>query len=484
MIIRDELYIDGQWIKLHSTHRLDVVSPSTGETIGRAPAADVVDVDAAVRAARRSFEDGAWRDKSIIERAEILDKACSMLEPKLDEIADLVTSQMGLATSAARMTTPSALTTARYFLDVACRESLSEVRQTSYGPAAVVKEPVGVVASIAPWNGPFYTAMSKLAPALVSGCSVVYKPAAETPLDGFLIAEAFAEAGVPAGVFNYITGDRDTGRALVAHPDVDMVSFTGSTTAGREIARECAERFKRTQLELGGKSAAIVLDDADLDITTAALSTGNFFLTGQICAALSRVLVPRSMHDEVVDALVAAAESYVVGDPFDPATTMGPLASTRQQARVLGYIEAGKAEGARAATGGGVPVGLERGAFVQPTVFAGVDNTMGIAREEIFGPVASVLSYDSIDDAIAIANDTSYGLHGGVFTQDPGRAAYVARRVRAGTFSVNSYIYNAEAPFGGIKFSGIGRDTGPEAVSSYYELKTVNITDEMRPLFA
>lgn len=484
MIIRDELLIDGEWRKPSSSIRIPVVSPSTEEVIGEAPDANADDVDAAVKAARRSFDEGVWRLKPVEERAEVLERALGLIEPKLDEIGRLVTSEMGLPTSIAGMQIPGALAVGKYFLDVARNSPLSEVRQTMYGPAAVVKEPVGVVASIAPWNGPFNMAVSKIWPALVTGCSVVYKPAPETPLDGFSIAEALHEAGVPAGVFNYLTGDRDAGRALVAHPGVDKISFTGSTAAGRQIGQEAGGSFKRLQLELGGKSAAIVLDDADLQTTMAGLAMGSFFNTGQVCAAYSRVLVPASRYDEVVGALVATAESFVVGDPFDPATTMGPLVSKRQQERVLGYIEAGRAEGATVATGGGIPAGLEKGAFVQPTVFTGVENGMKIAQEEIFGPVASVLRYETVDEAIAIANDSEYGLHGAVFTTDPQKAADVARRVRTGTFSVNSFVYNTEAPFGGVKCSGVGRDTGPEAVQSYYELKTVNLTEDVAPLFS
>lgn len=484
MTVREELMIDGEWRRPNSSARLSVVSPSTDEVIGEAPDADAGDVDAAVRAARRAFGDGVWRGMPVAERAEVLERALSLLEPKLEEVGRLVTSQMGLPTTIAATLIPGALATGRYFLEVARKDSLSEVRRTAYGPAAVIKEPVGVVASIAPWNGPFNMAVSKIVPALVAGCCVVYKPAPETPLDAFYIAQALAEAGVPGGVFNLITGGRDTGRALVAHPEVDKVSFTGSTAAGREIGRECGGSFKRLQLELGGKSAAIVLDDADIATTMAGLAMGSFFNTGQVCAAFSRVLVPAGRYEEVVDALVATADSFVVGDPFDAATTMGPLVSRRQQERVLGYIEAGKAEGARVATGGGVPAGLDKGAYVQPTVFTGTDNSMRICREEIFGPVASVLTYDTVEEAVAIANDSDYGLHGGVFTTDPQRAAEVARQVRTGTFSVNSFTYNTEAPFGGVKCSGVGRDTGPEAVQSYYELKTVNLSEAMEPLFS
>ncbi|MFE9975644.1 aldehyde dehydrogenase [Streptomyces hirsutus] len=480
----ERFLIDGAWREPHTTARISVVSPSTEEIIAEVPDADTEDVDAAARAARRAFSEGRWRGMSVAERADILDKALGIMQEQIVEIRDAVISEMGLPVSVADMQIPNAVTSARYFLEVARKDPVSEVRHTSYGPTAVVKEPVGVVASIAPWNGPFNLMLSKVIPALVTGCSVVYKPAAETPLDAFFVADALAEAGVPAGVFNLITGDRNTGRALVAHPEVDKVSFTGSTAAGRDIGRECGGSFKRLQLELGGKSAAIVLDDADIASALPGLAAGIWFNTGQICMSYSRVLVPRRRYDEVIGALVAAAESFVVGDPFDPATTMGPLVSKRQHERVLGYIEIGKAEGAVLATGGGVPTGLDKGFYVQPTVFTHTDNSMRICREEIFGPVAAVLTYDTVDEAIAIANDSEYGLHGAVFTGDPQRAADVARRVRTGTFSVNSFTYNVEAPFGGVKNSGMGRDTGPEAVQAYYELKAVNLSEDMEHLFA
>jgi acyl-CoA reductase-like NAD-dependent aldehyde dehydrogenase len=461
MIARTEFLIDGEWREAASETEIRVVSPSTEEVIGVVPDAGRGDVDAAVRAARRAFEAGTWRGLAVAERAEIIERALRILESRIEEIGRLVTSEMGLPVTAAGFQIPGALATGRYFLDVARKDSTSEVRRTQAGAAAVIKEPVGVVASIAPWNGPFNMAIAKIVPALVTGCSVVYKPAPETPLDAFHIAEAFVEAGLPAGAFSLITGGRDAGRALVVHPGVDKVSFTGSTAAGREIGRECGGSFKRLQLELGGKSAAIVLDDADIATTMQGLAVGSFFNTGQVCAAYSRVVVPKSRYDEVVGALVATAE----------------------RERVLGYIEVGKAEGAAIATGGGVPEGLDRGFYVQPTVFADTDNSMRICREEIFGPVASVLAYDTVEEAVAIANDSEYGLHGAVFTGDPERAADVARKVRTGTFSVNSFTYNIEAPFGGVKNSGIGRDTGPEAVQSYYELKTVNLGEAMESLF-
>ncbi|BBZ05640.1 putative aldehyde dehydrogenase [Mycolicibacterium chitae] len=483
MTNREELLIDGQWRKPKSTERLSVISASTEEVIGSVSDAGGEDVDAAVTAARRSFDEGTWRRLGVDERAEILERALQILEPKLDEVANVVTSEMGLPTSIAQVQIPSALGTARFFIDVAKNEPIAELRpgQTT---AAVVKEPVGVVASIAPWNGPFNMAVNKITAPLVAGCSVVFKPAAETPLDVFYYAEALAEAGVPAGVFNLITGHRDTGRALVNHPGVDKVSFTGSTVAGREIGEVCGRSFKRMQLELGGKSAAIILEDADIPTTMQGLAVGSFFNTGQVCAAYSRVLVPRTRYDEIVDALVATAESFVVGDPFDPATTMGPLVSQQQRERVEGYISIGVDEGAKILTGGGRPAGLDRGWFVQPTVFGSADNSMRICQEEIFGPVTTVMTYDNLEEAIAIANDSDYGLHGAVFTADDEAALRVAQAVRTGTFSVNSFNYNTEAPFGGVKCSGVGRDTGREGLTAYYELKTINLTPGMERLFS
>jgi aldehyde dehydrogenase (NAD+) len=340
-----------------------------------------------------------------------------------------------------------------------------------------------VVASIAPWNGPFAMAIAKIIPPLVAGCTVVFKPAPETPLDVFLIAEALERAGLPAGVFNLITGGREAGKQLVAHPSIDKVSFTGSTAAGRQIGKECGGSFKRMQLELGGKSAAIIAEDADIGTTMEGLAIGGFFNSGQVCAAFSRVLVPRSRYDEFVGALCATAESFVVGDPVDPQTTMGPLVSERQRARVESYIARGKAEGATLLTGGGRPDGLEKGWFVQPTVFGEVSNQMSIAREEIFGPVVVVIAYDTLDEAIALANDSDYGLHGAIFTASDETAYKVASRIHTGTVSVNKFMYNIEAPFGGVKCSGVGRDTGREAVEAYFELKTVNITPSMEGLY-
>jgi acyl-CoA reductase-like NAD-dependent aldehyde dehydrogenase len=367
-------------------------------------------------------------------------------------------------------------------MTLASARPTEELRQGTT-PAAVLKEPVGVVASIAPWNGPFNLAVAKIVPALLAGCSVVFKPAPETPLDVFYFVDALTRAELPAGVLNVITGGREAGAALVGHPEIDKVSFTGSSASGRQIGETCGRGFKRAQLECGGKSAAIVLEDADLDTTMAGLAMGSFFNSGQICASYSRVLAPRARYGEIVDALCATAESFRVGDPFEAETTLGPLVSKRQRDRVESYIASGLDEGAKVMTGGGRPPHLPKGWYVEPTVFAEAGNSMRICQEEIFGPVVAVVPYEGIDEAIALANDSPYGLHGAVFTTDDRAAIDVARRIRTGTFSVNSFTYNIEAPFGGVKASGIGRDTGPEALDAYYELKTVNITPSMEALF-
>jgi acyl-CoA reductase-like NAD-dependent aldehyde dehydrogenase/uncharacterized OB-fold protein len=483
MYVRDALFIGGEWRQPVSPAVVEVVSPSTEDVIGSAPDAGEADVNAAVAAARRALDAGDWRNRPMAERIALIEQALILLKPRSDEIARLITSEMGAPISVTTQLVPGALWAARYFMGVAAELPVTEIRR-GMNTAAVLREPVGVVASIAPWNGPFNLAMAKIVPALLAGCSVVFKPAPETPLDVYHLVEALAEAGLPAGVLNLVTGGRETGEALVAHPDVDKVSFTGSTAAGHKIGAVCGEAFKRVQLELGGKSAAIILDDADLPTTMAGLAMGSFFNSGQVCAAYSRVLAPRSRYDEVVDALCATASSFVVGDPFDPATTMGPLVAQRQRDRVEGYLAIGAEEGARIGCGGGRPAGLPKGWYVEPTVFVDVDPKMRIAQEEIFGPVVAVIPHDGVDDAIRIANDSAYGLHGAVFTTDEEAALRVARRVRTGTFSVNSFVYNIEAPFGGVKESGVGRDTGREGLEAYFELKTVNIPPTMERLFA
>lgn len=483
MLDRNSNFVNGEWVPSVSQARIEVVCPSTEQVIGSVPDSSAADVDSAVSAARLAFDDGRWSGRSLEDRAQVLTEAMERLEAQNEEIAQLLTSQVGAPISVSRALVPGSLATGRYFVQLG-RERLGDELRRGSMTSAVLHEPVGVVAAIAPWNGSFYLALNKIMPALVAGCTVVFKPAPETPLDVGYIADALAEAGLPDGVFNIVTGGRDTGRHMVEHVGVDKVSFTGSTDAGRQIGQTCGGSFKRMQLELGGKSAAIILEDADIETAMAGLAMGSFFFTGQVCAAYSRVLAPRSRYDEIAAALCATAQSFVIGDPYDESTTMGPLVSKRHRDRVESYIALGVAEGAKIATGGGRPSALPTGWFVEPTVFVDANNTMRFAREEIFGPVVALIPYDGQDEAVAIANDSPYGLHGGVFTKDEDAALAVARQIRTGSFSINSYAYNIEAPFGGVKCSGVGRDTGLEGLMSFVELKTVNITPGMERHFA
>jgi acyl-CoA reductase-like NAD-dependent aldehyde dehydrogenase len=482
VLLSSQNFIDGTWFEPDGTERTAVVCPSTEEVLGYCPAASDHEVGTAVAAARRAFDSGPWRRMSGEERAAVVERATLALSERADDLGHLQTSEMGAPIGMSVAGARRASATGAFFADVARSTPVAELRNDGI-PAAVLREPVGVVAAIAPWNGPVGMALGKILPALLAGCSVVFKPSPETPFDIAFLVDALAAEGLPPGVLNVCSGGASTGAALVRQPGIDKVSFTGSTAAGRQIAEVCAPRFTRLQLELGGKSAAIVLDDADLDQVTAGLSVGCFFNSGQVCAALSRVLAPRALYDDVVEAVVRASKQWVVGDPFDPSTTLGPLVSKRQRDTVENYIRLGVEAGASVVQGGGRPPGLDKGWFIEPTVLAGVDNHMRVAREEIFGPVAVVIPYDGDDDAVSIANDSDYGLHGAVFTSNPDRAMAMAGAVRTGTFSINNFVYNNRAPFGGVKNSGIGRDSGREGYESYLELKTVNVDASTAALF-
>jgi acyl-CoA reductase-like NAD-dependent aldehyde dehydrogenase len=481
LLDRHELFIGGRWVAPAAGERFGVVSPSTEEVIGHVPLAEPADVDAAVAAARAAFDGGAWPRTPPAERARVLARAAEALEARVPDIAQVTTSEMGCAVSQAPQAQTGMVTRVfRYYAELLGTFEFERRVDTEDRAGIVVDDPVGVVAAIVPWNAPVTLAAWKVAPALAAGCTVVLKPPPEAPLSGFILAEAlaevFAEAGVPEGVLSVVPGDRVAGEHLVTHPGVDKVAFTGSTDAGKRIMALCAERVARVSLELGGKSAAIVCDDADLDVAVARIVGGGMHLSGQVCGAHTRVLVPRERYAEVVERAAAVAESIPYGDPFDPKTVVGPLVAERQRVRVEGYVASAVADGARVVAGGHRPAHLPRGWYVPPTVLADVDNGMRVAREEIFGPVLSFIACDGEDDAVRIANDSRYGLSGGVWAGDDERAIAIARRLRTGSVAVNgSYPPFPLVPFGGFKESGLGRELGPEGLAAYLEPKSIGV---------
>jgi acyl-CoA reductase-like NAD-dependent aldehyde dehydrogenase len=471
-------YVDGGW-KPAGGGPLQVVSPATEDLLFSYVGASEADVDRAVRSARRAFDEGPWPRFALDERIAILEHALELVRPRRNEFALMTTLQMGAPITAARMLIDSGLAGFGLYLGAARGIGLEKVRRDTDAQALVRKEPVGVVAAIMAWNGTFGAAITKLVPPLLAGCTVVAKPAPETPCEASLLVALFSEAGVPPGAVNLVTGGRDTGAALVTHPEVDKIAFTGSTATGRWIADTCAPRFTRMSLELGGKSAAIVLPDVDVAQAVPQIAMGNFWNAGQACIAPTRVLVPRELQDELVAGFCDEAAKLIVGDPLDEATQMGPLVTRRQRDRVERYIELGRQEGATVAFGGGRPEGLRCGWFVEPTVFTGVDNSMTIAREEIFGPVMSVITYGTEAEAVEIANDSEYGLHGCVFTRDTHHGLDVAKRIQSGSVSINSFGLSPSAPYGGVKASGVGREKGVEGIESYFELKSYILPPEL-----
>lgn len=476
VVDRRELFIDGAFTAPSSSQTIEVRSPADGHVVGSVPEADLADLDRAVAAARRAFDEGPWPRLTMAERAEHLSQVHAALSGRQSELAALVTDEVGTPISFSTMVQAMVpMMFLDYYVNLGRTYATEEVRPGMLGPTIVVQEPVGVVGAIVPWNYPFYLTMAKVAPALLAGCTVVIKPAPETPLDIYLLAEAVEAVGLPPGVLNVLPAGREVGEALVGHLGVDKISFTGSTATGKRIMGICAESVRRVTLELGGKSACIVLDDADLDLAVPGAVQAATLNSGQTCVAQTRLLVPRARHDEVVERVVALFESMVVGDPRDPTTTVGPMVSARQQERVLGYIDIGEREGAKVVTGGGVPTGLDGGHFVQPTVFVGVDNDMRIAQEEIFGPVLAIIPHDGDDAAVELANASIYGLSGAVWSGDDERGVRLARRIRTGTFAVNGLGMNPAAPFGGFKQSGIGRELGPEGIAPYLEYKSISV---------
>ncbi|HLX87223.1 MAG TPA: aldehyde dehydrogenase [Acidimicrobiales bacterium] len=478
MKVYDRLFIGGEWVTPAGTGTIDVINPTTEEVAGRVPDTTEADIDKAVAIARQAFDSGPWPRMQPTERAAILTKVSQAIQAEMQPMAELIATEMGSPVawgSMAQVFAPSMILD--YYVGLAGSYAFDDLRPGLMGQVLVASEPVGVVAAIAPWNVPLFIAAAKLGPALVAGCTVVFKPAPETPLDAFRLAELFEEAGLPKGVLSVVPAGREVGEHLVRHADVDKVSFTGSTVAGKKIGGICGEQLKRFSLELGGKSAAILLDDVNLDEALPMLLPNALMNNGEACIAQTRILAPRDRYQEVVDALVEKVSAMSVGDPLDPTVEVGPLVASRQRDRVEGYIKIGQEEGAKVALGGGRPAGIDKGWFVEPTLFVDVDNSMRIAQEEIFGPVLAVIPYDGGDEqAVAVANDSSYGLCGSVWTGDPDRGLAVARGVRTGTYMLNSPIpIDFATPFGGYKESGLGREFGREGLELFLEQKSVTL---------
>jgi aldehyde dehydrogenase (NAD+) len=481
MIIQNKFFIGGQWVEPAGSGVIDVISPITEEVFGRVPEPVFADIDRAVADARRAFDRGPWSQMSVAERATFLARMVEILEPQLQSLVDLQINEMGGPRNSIEPMTHFLKWQVAALTNFAMALPVREIRDGMIGKLVVTREPMGVVAAVIPWNGPVVMIMQKMLPALLAGCSIIIKPAPESPLSAYLVADALAQAGLPLGVVSIVAGGREVGEYLVSHPGIDKVTFTGSTAAGRRVGSICGDHIKPVTLELGGKSAAIILADVDLEKEIPTLIQSSLPNNGQACIATTRILAPGSLYKEVVDRLVTAIGSMKVGNPLDDDTDFGPLVAARQRDRVEGYIKIGVEEGAKIALGGGRPK-INKGWFVEPTIFTGVDNSMRIAQEEIFGPVVSVIRYDTEEDAIKIANDSVYGLGGAVLTADIEHGLAVAAQIRTGTCVINGGARaGGGGPFGGYKQSGIGREYGPEGIGSYYQLKTVSLPAEVNP---
>ena len=471
----DRFFIGGEWVQPSSDSKIDVIDSGTEELFFSVAEAQAADISRAVGAARQAFDTGPWPRLTHAERAEYLRAIGAGLRERAEALGQIWPRESGVLFKIAQYSGPGAAATFDYYAGLADTYPFEEPAQPTAGGqfGLIVREPVGVVGAIVPWNAPLSLISYKIAPALLAGCTVVLKSSPEAPGEGYIVAAAAEAAGLPPGVLNVVTADREVSELLVRDPRVDKITFTGSTAAGRRIASICGERIARCTLELGGKSAAVILDDMDLEAAARTLAGAECFLSGQVCSSLTRIVVTRRRHDELVDALAGAFSQIRVGDPFDGATQMGPLVASRQRDRVEGYIARGIAAGARLATGGGRPKDLERGWFVEPTVFGNVDNSSAIAQEEIFGPVLSVIPAEDEADAVAVANDTIYGLNASVFTNDIDRARQVAGQLRSGTVGHNAFRTDFGVAFGGFKQSGIGREGGTEGLLPFLETKTV-----------
>ena len=473
---RNEFFIGGQWTAPATDRKFSLINASTESEIGTAPEGSEADMDAAVAAARKAFAASGWSDAKPAERAAVMERFMGAIAARGEDIARLVSAQNGMPIAISGMLEGQfSVGVVQYYAEVAKAMGQPDVRPSQMGKETLVEgSPLGVVAAIVPWNFPVTLALNKIAPAMAAGCTLVIKPSPGTILDSYVLAEAAMEAGVPAGVLNWVAADRDVGAYLVGHPGVDKVAFTGSTGAGRAIGRTCGELLRPVTLELGGKSAAILLEDADIGAFLQGVPTACMLNNGQACYNGTRILAPRSRYGEIVDALAGFANALIVGDALDPATHVGPMASSAHRQRVESYVEIGKQE-ARLVAGGGRPRSTNQGWFVEPTIFADVDNSARIAQEEIFGPVLSVIPYDGEDDAVRIANDSQFGLGGSVWSADSAHATDVARKVQSGTVGVNGYMPSLGAPFGGIKGSGLGREFGPEAIGAYQNTKSIYV---------
>jgi len=470
MEVRDKIYIDGAWVSSTGKGTLEVFDSNTEEVIGTIPEGTADDVEKAVAAASAAF--GEWSSVSHEERAKLLARAAEGLAARTDEIAETISKEVGMPLTLSKIVQVGLPT--GVFADMA--KKVADFQwETELGNSLIVREPVGVVGAITPWNYPLYQISLKVAPALAAGCTVVLKPSEIAPLNAFALADILHDIGLPPGVFNLVTGVGPVvGEAIASHPKVDMVSFTGSTRAGKRVMTLAAENVKKVALELGGKSANIILEDADIDAAIPAGLFACYMNSGQTCSALTRMLVPRSRLAEVEEKAKAAAEGFSPGNSLEATTSLGPLASAMQRDRVRGYIEKGISEGAKLVTGGAEPPdGLEKGYFVRPTVFSDVTTSMTIAQEEIFGPVLSILPYDTEEEAIAIANDSIYGLSGGVWSSDKAHAERVARKIRTGQVDINGGSFNPVAPFGGYKQSGVGRERGEFGLEEFLEVKSL-----------
>jgi acyl-CoA reductase-like NAD-dependent aldehyde dehydrogenase len=470
--VREEIYIGGEWVQSTGTGVLEVINSTTEQVMGSVPEGTVEDVDRAVAAARAAFE--GWSQTSVKERADWMARIAEALGARMEEIAELIAREVGMPVKLANMI-QAGLPTATFG---SMPKLMAEMPwEEQLGNSLIVREPVGVVGAITPWNYPLHQIAAKVAPALAAGCTVVLKPSQVAPLNAVLLADVLHELGLPAGVFNLVTGRGSViGEALALHPDVDMISFTGSTAAGRRVSEAAAGTIKRVALELGGKSPNVILEDADLQQAIRDGVSKCFLNSGQTCSALTRMLVPRSRLAEAEQIATAVAEHFKPGDPFERGTTLGPLVSDGQRSLVRGYIRKGVEEGAKLLTGGvEPPEGLERGYFVRPTVFSEVTPEMTIAQEEIFGPVLAIMPYEDESDAVRIANDSVYGLAGGVWSADQERAKQVALRIRTGQVEINGGAFNPLAPFGGYKQSGYGRELGRFGLEEFLQVKSLQL---------